>query len=76
MSRYWFTPRPDYDGPPIELTTGRHNKKGRFIPENVFLTGISRLSKHWRRLPMVGDPSTDERKIYAMHMAEKRERHP
>jgi hypothetical protein len=43
--RYWFVPRPDYDGPPIELICGHHTKSGRFIPKNVRLTpGISRLS--------------------------------
>src|SRR5262249_44716902 len=51
----------------------RHTKSGRFIPKNVRLTpGILRLSKRRQRIPMVGDPSTDERKIYEMHMAQKR----
>ena len=72
-NRSWFIPKPGYDGPAIELTCGRHTKSGRFIPKNVWLTpGISRLSRNWRRLPMVGDPSTDEQKIYEMHMAQKR----
>ena len=71
-NRSWFIPKPGYDGPPIELTCGRHTKSGRFIPKNVWLTGISRLSKRRQRLPMVDDPSTDERKIYEMHMAQKR----
>jgi hypothetical protein len=75
-NRSWFIPNPDYDGPPIELTCGRHTRSGRFIPKNVYLTGISRLSKYWRRLKMVGDPSTDEREIYEMHMAQKRSHEP
>ena len=37
-SRSWFVPKPGYDGPPIELTCGRHTKDGRFIPKNVRLT--------------------------------------
>jgi len=71
MSKIWFVPVPGYDGPPIELVCGRHTKNGRFIPRNVKLTLISRLSKKRQRIPMVGDPST-ERKIYEMHMAQKR----
>jgi hypothetical protein len=72
-NRSWFIPKPGYDGPPIELTCGRHTKSGRFVPKNVRLTpGISRLGKMRQRLRMVGDPSTDERKIYEMHMAQKR----
>jgi hypothetical protein len=72
-TRYWFVPRPGYDGPPIELTCGRYTKAGRFIPKNVSLTGgPRRLSKKpRRRVRMVGDQSTDEREIYAMHMAQK-----
>ena len=72
--RYWFVPKPGYDGPPVELTCGRHTKSGRFIPKNVKLTsGIARLSKTPRtRIRMAGDPSTDAREIYAMHMAQKR----
>jgi hypothetical protein len=71
--RYWFVPRPGYDGPAIELTCGRHTASGRFIPKNVKLTpGISRLSKKARRrIRMIGDPSTDVREIYEMHMAQK-----
>jgi hypothetical protein len=73
-ARYWFIPRPGYDGPPIELTCGRFTKSGRFIPKNVSLTGgPSRLTrKSRRRIQMVGDPSTDVREIYEMHMAQKR----
>jgi hypothetical protein len=69
VSRYWFDPKPGYAGPPIELTCGRHTKDGRFIPKNVKLTPVSRLSKR-QRLPMVGDPS-GTRKIYEMHIAQK-----
>jgi hypothetical protein len=71
--RAWFVPKPGYDGPAIELVCGRHTKDGRFIPKNVKLTpGILRLSRRpRRRIPMIGDPSTDEREIYAMHMAQR-----
>jgi hypothetical protein len=74
--RAWFVRRPGYDGPPIELTCGHYTKAGRFIPKNVKLTaGPWRLSKPGRqRLKMVGDPSTDEREIYAAMMAAKRGR--
>ena len=56
-NRSWFIPKPGYDGPPIELTCGRHTKSGRFIPKNEWLTpGISRLSKH-RRYRQRSSPS-------------------
>ena len=73
-SRYWFVPRPGYDGPEIVLTHGRWTKSGRFLPKHVSLTGgPSRLSRTRRqRIRMVGDPSTDVREIYEMHMAQKR----
>jgi hypothetical protein len=78
MSRYWFTPRPDYDGPPIELTTGRHDRNGKFHPKHVSLTGgpsrLNRSPYRRRNFKMIGDPSTDVHEIYAMHMAEKRGR--
>ena len=72
--RFWFDPRPGYDGPPIELTCGRHTKDGRFVPKNVRLSpGITRLSRGpRRRIPMIGDPSQDAHDIYKMHMREKR----
>jgi hypothetical protein len=67
-ARYWFTPRPGYDGPPIELTAGWHDRNGKFHPKHVSRTGgPSRLGKRpRRRVRMVGDPSTDVREIYAM----------
>jgi hypothetical protein len=70
----WFIPNPNYAGPPIELTCGRHTKDGRFIPKNAKLSpGIARLSRQpRRRIPMIGDPSQDARAIYEMHMREKR----
>jgi hypothetical protein len=73
-TRYWFVPKPDYAGPPVELVCGRHTKDGRFIPKNVKLSpGISRLSRMpRRRIPMVGDPSQDVRQIYTAHLAQKR----
>ena len=73
-TRSWFSPAPGYDGPPIELTCGRHTKDGRFIPKHVRLTaGISRLSRSpRRRIPMVGDPSQDAREIYTAHLVQKR----
>jgi hypothetical protein len=77
MSRYWFVPRPGYDGPAIELVHGHWTASGKFVPRNVKLSPqrISRLSKKPRtRLRMAGDPSTDEHEIYAMHMREKRAR--
>jgi hypothetical protein len=73
-TRYWFVPRPGYDGPPVVLGHGHWTKSGKFIPKNVKLSPnrISRLSKKPRtRIRMAGDPSTDEREIYAMHMAQK-----
>jgi hypothetical protein len=72
--RAWFIPNPNYAGPSIELTCGRHTKDGRFIPKNVRLTpGISRLSRMpRRRIPMVGDPSQDAREIYTAHLVQKR----
>jgi hypothetical protein len=74
MSRYWFTPRPGYDGPPIELTCGHHSKSDRFIPKHVRLTSRTRVWRKSRTTRMVGDPSRDEVEIYAMHMAAKRAR--
>lgn len=76
MSRYWFVPAPGYDGPPIELTTGWHDKNGKFHPKHVKPPPrISRLRTRGRyRLKMAGDPSTDEHEIYAMHMRQKRAR--
>jgi len=78
-TRYWFTPAPGYDGPPIELTCGRHTKSGRFIPKNVKLTpGISRLSKRPRtRIRMVDDNGLHLiGDIYLAARAEKRGRRP
>jgi hypothetical protein len=73
-TRHWFVPSPGYAGAPVELTCGRHNKDGRFIPKNVRLTpGITRLGRApRRRIPMIGDPSRDAHEIYKMHMREKR----
>jgi hypothetical protein len=73
-TKFWFVPAPGYDGPPIELTCGRHTKSGRFIPKHVRLSpGISRLSRRPRRRPpMVGDKSHLIGDIYLAHMAEKR----
>jgi hypothetical protein len=73
ITRSWFSPAPGYSGPPIVLSCGRHTKDGRFIPKNVRLTGISRLSRMpRRRIPMVGDPSQDPREIYTAHLVQKR----
>ena len=57
MSRYWFEPAPGYDGPPIELTAGWHDRNGKFHPKHVKRSpGISRLSgRPRRRLQMVRD---------------------
>jgi hypothetical protein len=73
-TRSWFSPARGYRGPPIVLSCGRHTIDGRFIPKNVRLTpGVSRLSRMPRqRIPMVGDPSQDEREIYTAHLVQKR----
>jgi len=71
--RYWFEPHPKYDGPPIELTCGRHSKSGRFIPRNIKLTPRTRVWRKPKLTRMVGDPSRDEREIYALAMKRKRE---
>jgi hypothetical protein len=62
--KFWFTPSPTYNGPPVELTCGRHTASGRFIPKNVKLTpGISRLGRNPRaRFQMAGYPSIHDRK--------------
>jgi hypothetical protein len=74
VSRYWFTPAPGYDGLPIELTAGWHDRNGKFHPKHVKRSpGISRLSRKPRaRIPMVGYPRNNEWAIYEMMMAEKR----
>jgi hypothetical protein len=59
VGKFWFVPKPGYDGPPIELTCGRRTKNGRFIPKHVKLTPISRLKKR-QRFPMTGDPPPQE----------------
>ena len=73
------------DRPIVELVCGRHDKAGKFHPENVKLTSVARLrrpkchddngSYDWRNvhMPMIGYPSTDEGIIYNQMMRENRE---